>query len=66
MSRFCGLSEVRPSVFKTPSKLGTHLSTHCSGDEGRVDPTQPINRTRTCGDEARYTTTRPYSMKNKT
>ncbi|GFY05412.1 hypothetical protein TNCV_961081 [Trichonephila clavipes] len=25
MSRFSGLSEERPSVFKTPSKLGTHL-----------------------------------------
>ncbi|GFY23531.1 CCHC-type domain-containing protein [Trichonephila clavipes] len=33
MSRFGGLSEERPSVFKTRSKLGTHLSTQCSGDE---------------------------------
>ncbi|GFW00259.1 hypothetical protein TNCV_4354561 [Trichonephila clavipes] len=33
MSRFGGLSEERPSVFKNPSKLGTHLSTLCSGDE---------------------------------
>ncbi|GFW77940.1 transposon Tf2-11 polyprotein [Trichonephila clavipes] len=33
MSRFGGLSEERPSVFKTPNKLGTHLSTQCSGDE---------------------------------
>ncbi|GFX59360.1 putative DD41D transposase [Trichonephila clavipes] len=45
MSRFGGLSEEKPSVFKTPSKLGTHLSTQCSGDEGRVDLAQPVNRT---------------------
>ncbi|GFU23681.1 uncharacterized protein TNCV_2340861 [Trichonephila clavipes] len=45
MSRFGGLSEERPSVFKTRSKLGTHLSTQCSGDEGRVDLAQPVNRT---------------------
>ncbi|GFV41104.1 hypothetical protein TNCV_2666951 [Trichonephila clavipes] len=32
MSRFGGLSEERPSVFMTRSKLGTHLSTQCSGD----------------------------------
>ncbi|GFX58322.1 uncharacterized protein TNCV_205091 [Trichonephila clavipes] len=45
MSRFGGLSEERPSVFKSRSKLGTHLSTQCSGDEGRVDLAQPVNRT---------------------
>ncbi|GFV39833.1 uncharacterized protein TNCV_4144701 [Trichonephila clavipes] len=28
-----GQSEARPPVFKSPSKLGTHLSTHCSRDE---------------------------------
>ncbi|GFT68923.1 hypothetical protein TNCV_1804531 [Trichonephila clavipes] len=28
MSRSSGQSEVRPSVFKSPSKLGTDLSTH--------------------------------------
>ncbi|GFV31208.1 hypothetical protein TNCV_4315331 [Trichonephila clavipes] len=38
MSRFGGLSEERPSVFKTRSKLGTHLSTQCSGDEGQSRP----------------------------
>ncbi|GFY09863.1 putative mariner transposase [Trichonephila clavipes] len=38
MSRFGGLSEERPSVFKTPSKLGTHLSTQCSGDERQSGP----------------------------
>ncbi|GFX85321.1 hypothetical protein TNCV_732141 [Trichonephila clavipes] len=32
MSRFGGLSEERPSVFETRSKLGTHLSTQCSED----------------------------------
>ncbi|GFU46950.1 hypothetical protein TNCV_3286221, partial [Trichonephila clavipes] len=38
MSRFGGLSEERPSVFKTPSKLGTHLLTQCSGDERQSRP----------------------------
>ncbi|GFV79076.1 hypothetical protein TNCV_2612621 [Trichonephila clavipes] len=58
MSRFGGLSEVRPSVFKTPSKLGTHLSTHCSRDE-RLSQPWPA---RTCGVEARYATTRPMGL----
>ncbi|GFX25709.1 hypothetical protein TNCV_1205861 [Trichonephila clavipes] len=35
MSRFGGLSEQRPSVFKTRSKLGTHLSSQCSEDENK-------------------------------
>ncbi|GFV01853.1 hypothetical protein TNCV_3397151 [Trichonephila clavipes] len=30
--------EERPSVFKTRSKLGTHLSTQCSGDERQSRP----------------------------
>ncbi|GFW03350.1 integrase catalytic domain-containing protein [Trichonephila clavipes] len=38
MSRFGGLSEERPSVFKTRSKLGTHLSTQCSGDSRQSRP----------------------------
>ncbi|GFT64376.1 hypothetical protein TNCV_178431 [Trichonephila clavipes] len=38
MSRFGGLSEERPSVFKTRSNLGTHLSTQCSGDERQSRP----------------------------
>ncbi|GFY19398.1 hypothetical protein TNCV_4127851 [Trichonephila clavipes] len=38
MSRFGGLPEERPSVFKTRSKLGTHLSTQCSGDERQSRP----------------------------
>ncbi|GFW32315.1 hypothetical protein TNCV_674741 [Trichonephila clavipes] len=38
MSRFGGLSEERPSVIKTRSKLGTHLSTQCSGDERQSRP----------------------------
>ncbi|GFU67818.1 hypothetical protein TNCV_4528871 [Trichonephila clavipes] len=29
----CGQSEARLPVFKSPSKPGTHLSTHCSTDE---------------------------------
>ncbi|GFS49865.1 hypothetical protein TNCV_793501, partial [Trichonephila clavipes] len=35
---FGGLSEERPSVFKTRIKLGTHLSTQCSGDERQSRP----------------------------
>ncbi|GFX76242.1 retrovirus-related Pol polyprotein from transposon opus [Trichonephila clavipes] len=38
MSRFGSLSEERSSVFKTSSKLGTHLSTQCSGDERQSRP----------------------------
>ncbi|GFV27594.1 hypothetical protein TNCV_3189121 [Trichonephila clavipes] len=46
MSRFGGLSEERPSVFKTRSKLGTHLSTQSlAGMKGRVDLAQPVHRT---------------------
>ncbi|GFW97378.1 hypothetical protein TNCV_4990551 [Trichonephila clavipes] len=30
MSRSSGQSEARSRVFKSPSKLGTHLSTHCT------------------------------------
>ncbi|GFS88678.1 hypothetical protein TNCV_1462661 [Trichonephila clavipes] len=51
------VSEERPSVFKTPSKLGTHLSTNAEGMKGRVTLAQPVNRTQTYGVEARYTTT---------
>ncbi|GFT32165.1 hypothetical protein TNCV_428121 [Trichonephila clavipes] len=61
MSRFGGLSEERPSVFKTRSKLGTHLSTQCSGDERQSRPCEP----QTCGVEALYTFTQSYSVKNK-
>ncbi|GFU01403.1 hypothetical protein TNCV_54041, partial [Trichonephila clavipes] len=61
MSRFGGLSEQRPSVIKTRSKLGTHLSTQCSGDERQVDLAQPVKEPQTCGVEARYTSTRSYS-----
>ncbi|GFX87888.1 hypothetical protein TNCV_4373531 [Trichonephila clavipes] len=66
MSRFGGLSEEIHSMFKTPSKLGTHLSTQSSGDE-KAESTlpSPLIELKTCGVEARYTTTRPYSVKNK-
>ncbi|GFV87201.1 hypothetical protein TNCV_5114191 [Trichonephila clavipes] len=66
MSRFGGLSEERPSVFKTLSKLGTHLSTQCNGDERQSTLPSPLIEPKTCGVEARYTTIRPYSVKNKT
>ncbi|GFT92632.1 hypothetical protein TNCV_1481171 [Trichonephila clavipes] len=54
MSRFGGLSEERPSVFQTRSKLGTHLSTQCSGDERQCR--QPVNRTPDlwCGSTIHY------------
>ncbi|GFT36228.1 hypothetical protein TNCV_4778551 [Trichonephila clavipes] len=55
MSRFGGLSEERPSVFKGRSKLSTHLSTHCSVDEGKVDLAQPVYRTRISSIESRHT-----------
>ncbi|GFV17918.1 hypothetical protein TNCV_4601101 [Trichonephila clavipes] len=58
MSRFGGLSEERPSVFKTRSKLGTHLSTQCSGDERQESTLRsPLIEPQTCGVEALYTTT---------
>ncbi|GFX66241.1 uncharacterized protein TNCV_342151 [Trichonephila clavipes] len=38
MSRSGGQSEVRPPVFKSPSKLGTHLSSHCNRDERLTRP----------------------------
>ncbi|GFW98993.1 hypothetical protein TNCV_1782121 [Trichonephila clavipes] len=33
MSQSGGQSEARPPVFKSPSKLSTHLSTHCRSQE---------------------------------
>ncbi|GFW30832.1 uncharacterized protein TNCV_4089521 [Trichonephila clavipes] len=58
MSRFGGLSEERPSVFKTRSKLSTHLRPNVAGMKGRVDLAQPVNRNPDlwCG-----STTRSYS-----
>ncbi|GFW61325.1 hypothetical protein TNCV_4136431 [Trichonephila clavipes] len=38
MSRSDGQSEERPLVFKSSSKLGTHLSTQCSRDERLSQP----------------------------
>ncbi|GFX90829.1 uncharacterized protein TNCV_3166601 [Trichonephila clavipes] len=63
-------SEVIPPMFKSPSKLGTHLTTHCSKDERLSRPcpannsyqevlAQHRNRTKTCGVKARYATTQP-------
>ncbi|GFT23686.1 hypothetical protein TNCV_3511521 [Trichonephila clavipes] len=40
MSRSGGQFEARPPVFKSPSKLGTSLLTHCSRDE-RLGPPCP-------------------------
>ncbi|GFX63981.1 hypothetical protein TNCV_41571 [Trichonephila clavipes] len=40
MFRSGGQSEARPPVFKSPSKLRTHLSTHFSRDE-KVKSTLP-------------------------
>ncbi|GFT41392.1 hypothetical protein TNCV_3890131 [Trichonephila clavipes] len=66
MSRFGGLSEERPSVFKTQASLVLIYQPNVAGMKGRVDLAQPVNRTQDCGVEARYTTPRPYSVKNKT
>ncbi|GFV42813.1 hypothetical protein TNCV_841671 [Trichonephila clavipes] len=61
-----GLSEERPSVFKTRSKLGTHLSTQCGGDERQIRPLRsPLIESQTCGVEALYTSTQSYSVKTK-
>ncbi|GFV34408.1 transposable element Tc3 transposase [Trichonephila clavipes] len=38
VSRSGGQSEAKPPVFKSPSKLGTHLSTRCSTDERQSRP----------------------------
>ncbi|GFT18990.1 retrovirus-related Pol polyprotein from transposon 412 [Trichonephila clavipes] len=62
MSRVSGVSEERLSVFKTRSKLGTHLSALCRGDERQSRPC-PLIEPKTCGAEARYITTRSYSVK---
>ncbi|GFW44380.1 hypothetical protein TNCV_1748091 [Trichonephila clavipes] len=60
MSRSGGQSEVRSSVLKSPSKLGTHLLIHCSWDERLSRPCHPGKRTRTYSVEARYATTRTW------
>ncbi|GFY06677.1 hypothetical protein TNCV_3525331 [Trichonephila clavipes] len=62
LNRTGGQSEERPPVFKSPSKLGTHLSTHCSRDERLNRPCLARNKTRTCGVEARYATIRPLGL----
>ncbi|GFV48175.1 hypothetical protein TNCV_3554541 [Trichonephila clavipes] len=40
-SRSGGQSEARPPALKSSSKLGTHLSTHCSRDERLSRPCPP-------------------------
>ncbi|GFS87196.1 hypothetical protein TNCV_1130751 [Trichonephila clavipes] len=39
---------------------------NAAGMKGRVDVVSPLRDPKTCGVEARYTTTRPFSVKNKT
>ncbi|GFU20974.1 hypothetical protein TNCV_5074061 [Trichonephila clavipes] len=43
--RFGGLSEERPSVFKTRSSLVLIYRPNVAGMKGRVDLAQPVNRT---------------------
>ncbi|GFX78249.1 hypothetical protein TNCV_5135961 [Trichonephila clavipes] len=43
MSRSSGQSEVRLAVFKSPSKLGTHLPTHCKPGKP-IQPTPDLSR----------------------
>ncbi|GFT36252.1 hypothetical protein TNCV_3464331, partial [Trichonephila clavipes] len=45
MSRFGGLSEERPSVFKTEASLVLIYRPNVAGMKGRVDLAQPVNRT---------------------
>ncbi|GFT49664.1 hypothetical protein TNCV_3368021 [Trichonephila clavipes] len=60
MSRSGGQSEVKSPVFKSPTKLGTPLSTHYNRDE-KAESTLPLPsiEPRTCDAEARNATTRP-------
>ncbi|GFT22464.1 hypothetical protein TNCV_3274291 [Trichonephila clavipes] len=53
MSRSDGQSEAEPPVFKSPSKLGTHLSTHCSRDK-RLGPPCPARYSMAFGDGPRH------------
>ncbi|GFV66696.1 hypothetical protein TNCV_2595161 [Trichonephila clavipes] len=65
MSRSDGQSEARPPVFKSPSKLGTPLSTHCSRDErlSQPCPTRKLNSDLWCGSAIRYhSTTGPSNV----
>ncbi|GFW14546.1 hypothetical protein TNCV_2358701 [Trichonephila clavipes] len=45
MSRFGGLSEERPSVFKPEASLVLIYRPNVAGMKGRVDLAQPVNRT---------------------
>ncbi|GFX20509.1 piggyBac transposable element-derived protein 4 [Trichonephila clavipes] len=51
-----------PQCLSPQARLGTHLSTHCSKDERLNRPFPAWNRTRACGVEARYATTRPLGL----
>ncbi|GFU99542.1 hypothetical protein TNCV_4082651 [Trichonephila clavipes] len=65
MSRSGGQSEVSPPVLKFPSKLGTHLSTHCRRDErlSRPFPTREQILDLWCGSAIRYhSITGPYQV----
>ncbi|GFT27315.1 hypothetical protein TNCV_5140861 [Trichonephila clavipes] len=51
-----GQSEAKPSVFKSPNKLGTHLSIHYSRDERLSGPfpAREWNLDLWCGSAIRY------------
>ncbi|GFW96686.1 uncharacterized protein TNCV_2847421 [Trichonephila clavipes] len=51
MSGSGGQSEARPPLFKSSSKLGTHLSTHCIRDQrlSRPCPARESNPDLWCG-----------------
>ncbi|GFX80710.1 hypothetical protein TNCV_758171 [Trichonephila clavipes] len=59
MSQSGGQSEARPPVFKSPSKLGTHLSTHCIMDErlSQSCPAREYNPDLWCESTIRYHST---------
>ncbi|GFX82505.1 hypothetical protein TNCV_2166531 [Trichonephila clavipes] len=65
MSRSGGESEANSPMFKSPSKLNTHLSTHCNRDERLGRPCPAREQNQTCGVEARYAKRREYFLQNK-
>ncbi|GFU04437.1 hypothetical protein TNCV_1080051 [Trichonephila clavipes] len=67
MSRFGGLSEGDLQCLRPQASLVLIYQPNVAGMKGRVDLAQPVNRTPDlwCGSTI-HSTTRPYSVKNKT
>ncbi|GFU17103.1 hypothetical protein TNCV_1853621 [Trichonephila clavipes] len=62
MSRSNGQSEARPPELSPQASLVLIYRPTAVGMKGSVDLAQLGNRTRTCGVEARYATTRPLGF----